>query len=62
LYEINPATTIVTEWLDPHSNNYVPSEKLVADTIEELDGKLDQEVLDRIQAIADEAALRLQGD
>jgi hypothetical protein len=48
LYEINPATTIVIDWLNPHSDNYVPSEKLVADTFQELEGELSQEILDRI--------------
>lgn len=62
LYESNPEDIIVTDWLDPHSDDYIPSEKLVAETIEELEGNLSQEVLDRIQSIADEAALRLQGD
>ena len=62
LYDIDVRALIVEEWLNPHSNKYIPTEKLVAEAIEELDGKIDQEILNRIQAIADEAALRLQKD
>jgi len=48
LYESNPKDIIVTDWLDPHSDDYIPSEKLVAETIDELEGDVSQEILDRI--------------
>lgn len=62
LYDVDVRALMVKEWLNPHSDKYIPTEKLVAETIEELNRKLDQEVLDRIQAVANEATLRLQGD
>ena len=62
LYDIDVRALMVKEWPNPHSDKYIPTEKLVAETIEELGRKVDQEVLDRIQAVANEAALRLQGD
>jgi len=64
LYKTKQDSIITTEWLDPHSDERIPSEKLVKETIdslekeltqaiEGLDDKLDQEIEDRGQADSD---------
>lgn len=61
LYESNPGDVIVTDWLEEHSDTYVPSEKLVKETLDQIvsdvDGsifatntRLDAEIQNRQQA------------
>ena len=63
LYESNPGDVIVTDWLEEHSDTYVPSEKLVKETLDQIvsdvDGsifatntRLNQEIEDRESEIS----------
>lgn len=56
LYETNTSSVITTEWNDPLRDNWVPSEKLVKETIDsvesQLDEKINQEIEDRQSEIS----------
>lgn len=55
LYESNPGDVIVTDWLEEHSDTYVPSEKLVKGTLDQIISDVDESISEINDLIPSEA-------
>lgn len=62
LYESNPGDVIVTDWLEEHSDTYVPSEKLVKDTLDQIISDIDKSIFDTNTRLDEEIQNRKDAD